>query len=210
LTPPIHEDDLRRAFSLDAFDPALAQRPMTPSVRGVPLVDASGPLREAAALLYAFRDDDRLRFPLTLRREDLREHRGQVSLPGGRPEPGEAPWQTAEREAREEIGVLAHRAERVGALSAVTIPPTHTRLVVHVCIGPDPRPFVVAEREVARVVLADLDDLVDESRRSRCVRTVDGRALDVPAFAIGDLEVWGATAMALSELAERLRAARAR
>jgi hypothetical protein len=63
--------------------------------------------------------------------------------------------------------------------------------------------------EVARLALAPLADLVRPAARVVVVRTIRGAALEVPAFRLGDLEVWGATAMALSELAERLaRAAR--
>ena len=42
---------------------------------------------------------------LTRRADTLRSHTGQVALPGGRCDPGETPWTTALREAREEIGL---------------------------------------------------------------------------------------------------------
>ncbi len=42
---------------------------------------------------------------LTRRADTLRSHTGQVAFPGGRCDPGELPWQTALREAEEEIGL---------------------------------------------------------------------------------------------------------
>jgi 8-oxo-dGTP pyrophosphatase MutT (NUDIX family) len=202
------ESHLRAAFALREFDGARGQLPMTPSTRGRPAPRAPGaPPRDGAALAYAFRDDrERLVFPLTLRRDDLPEHRGQVSLPGGRPRDAESLWAAAIREAAEEVGLRVPALERVGVLSAVEIPHTNSRLFVHVALGPDPRPLAPEEREVARIEWAALDDLVDPSCRGTTVRRIDGTEVPVPVLRLGGLEVWGATAMALSELAERLRA----
>lgn len=161
--------------------------------------------REGAALLYAFPTPDGLRFPLTLRREDLAEHRGQVALPGGRPDPGESLWNAALRESDEEVGLRAYDAERLGTLAPVYIPVTHTHLVVHVALGPEPLRWIPAPREVARLVFARVGDLLEPSTRFLARRTIRGADIEVPAFLLEGLEVWGATAMALSEVAERLR-----
>ena len=53
------------------------------------------------------------------------------------------------------------------------------------------------------VPLAQL--FVDESKR-QSVRQVNGRALRIPWYALGQQMVWGATAMLLSEFEWRLRA----
>jgi 8-oxo-dGTP pyrophosphatase MutT (NUDIX family) len=197
---------LRAAMALSPFDGRAAQRPLEPRFRGVPPPDAprSAP-REGAALLYAFPTPDGLRFPLTLRREDLAEHRGQVSLPGGRPDPGEPLWSAALRESDEELGLDARGAERLGVLAPVYIPVTHTHLSVHVALGPEPSRWIPAPGEVARLVFARLCDLVEPTRRIVARRHIRGRDVEVPAFLLEGLEVWGATAMALSQVAERLR-----
>ncbi len=204
---PLTPDALRAALALPAFDGAAGQRPLTPVFRGVPPPDAPAqPARDGAALLYAFPTSAGVRFPLTLRRDDLPEHRGQVSLPGGRPAPGEPLWEAALREAREEVGLDVPGAERLGVLAPVYIPVSHTRLFVHVALGPDPGSLCAAPGEVARLVLARLDDLVEPAARRTSLRTIRGASVPVPCFLLEGLEVWGATAMALSELAERLRA----
>jgi 8-oxo-dGTP pyrophosphatase MutT (NUDIX family) len=205
----LSEQDLRRAMALPAFDGRESQRPMEPAYRGSPPPDVEREQpRDASALAYVFlgQPEGRLLLPLTLRPSHLREHGGQVALPGGRPAAGETLWETARREAREEVGLEA-AGERLGSLAPVYVPVTHTALHVFVALGPDPRPLRPCEAEVDRVSCAVLDDLLDRSRRRREVRRIRGRDVEVPWFELAGLEVWGATAMALSELAERLRCA---
>lgn len=205
-TSDLRPQSLRAALTLTPFDGRAAQGPLEPLFRGVPpaAVRTDRP-RDGAALLYAFAGDGDLYFPLTLRRDHLAEHRGQVALPGGRPEPGESLWDAALREAREEVGLEVAHLERLGVLAPVYIPVTHTNLHVHVALGPPPGPLTPQPEEVAQLVLASLTDLLRPERRRVFARTIRGAVLEVPGLLLGGLEVWGATAMALSELAERLR-----
>jgi 8-oxo-dGTP pyrophosphatase MutT (NUDIX family) len=197
-------DQVRAALALPGFDVRAAHRPMEPRFRGLPTGSPRVP-REGAALLYLFPGEGGLRFPLTLRRDDLPEHAAQVVLPGGRPNPGEGTWDAALREAVEEIGLRVRPLERLGVLAPVYIPVTHTELHVHVAAGPVPQGLTPAPREVERLVLARLDDLLDAAHCRPTRRTIAGADVEVPAFHLEGLEVWGATAMALSELASRLR-----
>lgn len=206
--PVLDADRLRAALALPAFDARAAQRLLEPLFRGLPPpARRSEPPRPGAALLYACPGPHGLEFPLTLRREDLAEHRGQVSLPGGRPEPGESLWEAALREAREEVGLRATEVERVGVLETLYIPASHTHLHVHVALGPAQPVWEPQASEVARIEVVALASLLDPARRAMRIRPLRGADLEVPAFLLGTLEVWGATAMALSELAERLRRA---
>ncbi|MFV1960017.1 MAG: CoA pyrophosphatase, partial [Planctomycetota bacterium] len=168
---------------------------------------AAGPWRAAAALAYVFPRGGGLHVPFTVRRNDLPEHPGQVSLPGGRPGPGEALEDTAWREAREEIGLGPAEHRVVGRLAPVSIPITHRRLHVFVAIGPDPGPLRREAREVERIVLVRIDDLLRPTCRRRRRVVVEGRPLEVPYFDVAGLFLWGATAMAMAELVGRLEAA---
>src|SRR6266851_224387 len=53
--------------------------------------------------------------PFVRRRADLRDHPGQVALPGGGVEEGESAWSAAQREVAEEIGVPVGRLVPLGA-----------------------------------------------------------------------------------------------
>ena len=62
-------------------------------------------LKAAAVLIGVVEHDEGPSVILTRRSDTLRSHTGQVALPGGRCDPGETPWETALREAHEEIGL---------------------------------------------------------------------------------------------------------
>jgi 8-oxo-dGTP pyrophosphatase MutT (NUDIX family) len=63
------------------------------------------PLKPAAVLIGVVEHPEGPAVILTRRSDNLRNHTGQIALPGGRCDPGETPWQTALREAHEEIGL---------------------------------------------------------------------------------------------------------
>lgn len=187
------------------IDGRAAQRTLEPAFRGPPPPEAAGCApRDAAALAYLYEQDGRLRLPLTIRRAELRTHKGQVSLPGGRPEGAESLQATAWREAEEEIGLTPQPDTTLGVLAPVHIPVSHTTLHAHVALGEPPARLVAQPSEVARIVVVDLDELVDPARRCHKTLRIHGRDVDVPWIDVGGLFLWGATAMALGELIARL------
>ncbi len=199
--------DLRAAMGASPFDGRAAQRSLEPIWRGpAPAHAAARPPREAAALAYVYEEGGALFLPLTVRRHDLREHGGQVSLPGGRPADGETLEATAWREAAEEVGLNPATPESLGALAPVHITVSHTTMHVFVACGPAPLELTPQPSEVERIVIVGLDDLIHPTTRKRRVMEIHGREIDVPWLDVGGVFLWGATAMALGELAERLRA----
>lgn len=206
LAPPLSPDRLARALALGDVDARAAQRELEPAFRGpVGAGLGAGPPRPAASLAYLFPAAGAWWLPVTVRRDDLPEHRGQPCLPGGRPRGGETAWQTALREAEEEIGLDPAAVTPLGALAPVYIPPTHTDLTVCVGRGADPRPLRPAPGEVERLAVVALADLCDPRRRRERLERIAGRAVRVPYFDVEGLFLWGATAMALAELVARLR-----
>ena len=148
----------------------------------------------AAAVLLLYPSGDEAALALTLRASSLPHHGGQVSLPGGRLEPGETIEQAALREAHEEIGVAPHVVAPLGALTPLHIPVSG--FVLHPVLATTPaRPrFQPAALEVARVIEADPHTVRLRLRRH------EGRDYEVPYFALDGEQVWGATAMVLAEL----------
>jgi 8-oxo-dGTP pyrophosphatase MutT (NUDIX family) len=159
-------------------------------------------LRHAAALLLLYPHHGQWHVPLTLRGSTLRHHTGQVSLPGGRLDDGESVEAAALREAQEEIGVPPGDVDVLGQLTPLPI--VVRGHLLHPVVGAvASRPaFVLHEHEVEALIEVPLSEL----RGADAVRwDVRPRArpplgdMDVPCFAVGGVEVWGATAMVLAE-----------
>ena len=144
-----------------------------------------------------------LHIALTVRGAELRNHTGQVSLPGGRVDEGETFEAAAIREATEEIGIDPSTVELLGRLTPLHIPVSG--FLLHPIVGFTPmRPaFQRAEWEVARIIEAPVSLLSDTAAVKREIRTrvVKGQSIDVdvPYFDIDGEKVWGATAMVLAE-----------
>jgi 8-oxo-dGTP pyrophosphatase MutT (NUDIX family) len=155
--------------------------------------------RPAAGLLLVFPLDGRAHIVLTQRADTLGRHSGQISLPGGVIEPGEAFEHAALREAHEEIAVAAGEVRILGALTPIDIPVSGFRL--HPIVGvSDARPaFAPADGEVARILDVAVDDLTAPGAVIPTTREREGRPVIAPAFQVAGVEVWGATAMVLAE-----------
>jgi 8-oxo-dGTP pyrophosphatase MutT (NUDIX family) len=159
--------------------------------------------RDGAALLLVYPHDETLHVALTVRGSGLRNHTGQVSLPGGAVDRDETIETAALREAQEEIGVDPKTVDVLGRLTPLHIPVSG--YLLHPVVGfTSMRPaFQRAEWEVARIIEAPVSVLSDPGLVKREVRnrTVKGQPIDVnvPYYDIDGEKVWGATAMVLAE-----------
>lgn len=194
---------LRAAFRrpLPGLEAQLRMAP-SPRIGWDPLKFPDG-AADGAALLLIYPHDETLHVALTVRGSGLRNHTGQVSLPGGRVEAGETIDAAALREAQEEIGVDPRAVELLGRLTPLHIPVSG--FLLHPVAGyTSMRPaFQRAEWEVARIIEAPVSVLSDPAVLKREIRTrvVKGQSIDVevPYFDIDGEKVWGATAMVLAE-----------
>jgi 8-oxo-dGTP pyrophosphatase MutT (NUDIX family) len=140
---------------------------------------------------------------LTRRSDALRSHTGQVALPGGRSEAGEAPWETALREAHEEIGLEPALVEVLGLSGSYH---TVTDFLVTPVVGLVDAGFAPAANpdEVADIFETPFDFLLDPaSWEERHVRR-DGKLRRYWAAEWDGRTIWGATAAILRDLGERL------
>jgi 8-oxo-dGTP pyrophosphatase MutT (NUDIX family) len=203
----IRVEHLRAALALAPFDDEAARERMIHPHR----FDVPPPPRwtEAAVLVLFYPGPAGLTLLLTRRTDRLDHHRAQISCPGGAREEGESLLDAALREAEEEVGVPRDEVEVLGPLAPLRIPVSG--YLVHPFVAvlprrPDLRPD---PREVAEVIEAPLAHLLRAEARSEADLVYGGRVRRVPVFdlpGVGPPPLWGATAMILSGLIERLRA----
>jgi len=155
--------------------------------------------RQGSVLILLYPHNGQLHLVLTRRTDTVENHKGQISLPGGRREGDELVEQTALREAQEELGVAPHAVEVLGVLTPLYIPPSDfciTPVVGWTGARPDWQPDGV---EVAEVLEVPLRLLADPATVRRETWQRDELTMQVPYFLVQGHRVWGATAMVLSE-----------
>ena len=166
-------------------------------------LDAHGS-RDAGVLLAIFDHPRRPGLVLTERRADLRRHPGEISLPGGRPDPDEDLLACALREAHEEIDLDPAAVEVLGALPPVSTFVTGYRISPFVGLIPTGLRFTPNPTEVETVLELRLDELRAGFSMRRLVRR--GVPFRTPTYQVRDDLVWGATARIIQHLLDRLDA----
>ena len=182
---------------------ALARIPDEP-----PLAGDHPELREQAsieaAVLIAITDRTEPGLLLTVRRDDLRTHAGQVAFPGGRVDVGEEPLAAALREAHEEILLPPSAVELVGSIEPYR---TVTGFIVTPVIGvvPPDLPLEPHEHEVADLFEVPLDFLLDPKNQQRRSALFQGRERHYYEINWNGRRIWGATAAMIVNLSRRLQ-----
>jgi 8-oxo-dGTP pyrophosphatase MutT (NUDIX family) len=160
--------------------------------------------RRDAAVLVAIRDLPEPRMVFTLRRDDLAHHAGQVSFPGGRAEPDDAgAVATALRESAEELALDPAQVEPLGYLDRLDTVSGFCVTPVVARIASDAR-LVPAPAEVARVFEVPLAFVLDAGNLRRVDYQSPWGARKVYEYAGVEPRIWGATALMLVNLLQRM------
>ena len=160
---------------------------------------------QAAVLILLYLADNEIYFFLTKRTDELKHHKGQISLPGGTQEGNEKLIDTALRETQEEIGINKTSISIIGTITPLFVPVTG--FMIYPFIGYslnklDPKPDPV---EVATIFSVNISDLLNKENRTTEQRNIRGYDVQVPYFKLNDYQVWGATSMILSEFRDLIK-----
>ena len=164
--------------------------------------DGLGGDREAAVLVPVVRRADGEYLLFTKRAEDLGEHPGQMSVPGGGREPEDGTLEaTARREAFEEVGLDPDDTEIVGRLDDI---PTVSNYSVRPFVARIPdREYTPDEREVAEIAVLPIAGLVDPGNYESELRDHPYYGdIRIHYFRVGGYTVWGATGRMLVQFLE--------
>ena len=156
-----------------------------------------------AAVLVAITEREEPGVILTVRREHLRTHAGQVAFPGGRLDPGEDAVAAALREAHEEILLDPQNVEVIGSLSEYR---TVTDYLVTPVIGviPPNLPLEAHEHEVADWFEAPLSFVLAAENQHRRSALFRGKERHYYEIDWNGRRIWGATAAMIVNLSRTL------
>jgi 8-oxo-dGTP pyrophosphatase MutT (NUDIX family) len=187
----------------DRLRTALASEPSAPPLEG-DLVELREQASKPAAVLIAITDRPQPGVILTVRREEMRTHAGQVAFPGGRTDPGEDAVTAALRETHEELLLDPQKVEIVGTMEPYR---TVTGFIVSPVIGivPAGLPLTPHEHEVADWFEAPLDFLLDPANQVRRSALFQGRERHYYEINWNGRRIWGATAAMIVNLSRRLK-----
>jgi 8-oxo-dGTP pyrophosphatase MutT (NUDIX family) len=161
--------------------------------------------RRAAVLMPVLLEPRGARVVYTLRKDDLQDHAGQVSFPGGSPEPGDdSLLTTALREAEEEIDLRPDLVEVIGELEEMYIPPSRFLVRPFVGLLSQEAEMVLDPEEVEAIFSVSLEELMSPDSLKKVIWEREGRPYEVPVFAVEGHEIWGATAAMTAGLLARL------
>lgn len=159
-----------------------------------------------AAVVVALVDgEEGLRFPLIVRSDSTHDqHRGQISLPGGRLDGNELAWYGALREFAEELGAASDSLRLVTQLTPLYVYASNHWVQPFIAHCERPGPFEPNPAEVAELLWVSVSHLVDPANVHLAKMLRGNCTYNAAGFRFGEHFVWGATAMILAEFAAML------
>ena len=163
--------------------------------------------KKSAVLILFFHEEDELKMIAIRRSVYVGIHSGQIAFPGGRYEEEDKDVRTtALREIQEEIGILEDKIEILGRLSDIYVPPSNFLISVFVGYLSEKPIYKIDEREVDEVIeipfaeFFNHDTIKEKSFFVNSIKAAD----NAPYFDVTNAEIWGASAMVISELLDVL------
>ncbi len=161
------------------------------------IVDASR--ISAAVLLPIYYKQGQYYILLTKRTERVKEHKGQISFPGGAREGEEMLVNTALRECAEEIGLMAEEVEILGELDDTISRTSNYIISPFVALIPWPYQFQVNREEIEELIEVPLSALLDSSYQRQDTEIIDGETVTSYCYYYQGRVIWGATARILNQ-----------
>jgi len=163
--------------------------------------------RNSAVLILLFPVNGKLKTVFIQRSVYEGVHSGQISFPGGKHEKSDKDFEaTALRETFEEIGVEPDKIEILAQLTDFYIPPSNFLVKVFVGYSSQQPVFTPDHKEVQSILEADIDEFYDSQNitEKEFYSTSRKTIINAPCYLVNGMEIWGATAMMLSELLDVL------
>ena len=159
----------------------------------------------SAVLLPIYYKENQCHILFTKRTDNVKEHKGQISFPGGAFEPAdETLANTALRESAEEIGLVADRVEILGELDDTRTLTSNYVVSPFVGLISEPHEFKADGWEAERIIEVPVPALMDRNSLHEETELINGRAIEVYYYNYKGNIIWGATARILHQFLEIL------
>jgi len=161
--------------------------------------------KESAVLILHYEKNNEVFLALIQRTIYEGKHSGQISFPGGKKELNDKSLkETALRETFEEIGIEPKNIEILAELTHLHIPVSN--FLVYPFVGElncSPT-FIKQEKEVEQIIEVKLSDILNTKNiiEKEILWKEKNITFKTPAYKVNGIEIWGATAMILSEYLE--------
>ena len=156
--------------------------------------------RPSAVLVGLFESTSGVEAILTRRSQNMTNHRGEISFPGGRLDAGESVLQAALRETHEEIGLSPEDVEVVGELNSMATVVSNSHIVPIVGRYRTQPKLHAVNSEVDRVFSVPLIELTRQDTYSQEHWVFSDREFQINFFYLDDETIWGATARILFQV----------
>ena len=155
---------------------------------------------KSAVLIPIYYKEGEYHILFTKRTERVRDHKGQISFPGGAYEEHDATLlDTALRECTEEIGLPAEAIEVLGELDDMRTQTTYYVISPFVAAIPWPYQFSVDPIEVKEIIEAPISTLLDKDCLRQETDPLNEGMITGHFYYCNNKIIWGATARILTQ-----------
>ncbi len=155
----------------------------------------------SAVLIPIYYKEGQYHILFTQRTEKVKDHKGQISFPGGAyEEEDETLLNTALREAAEEIGLMASDVEVLGELDDVLTISTPYIISPFVAAIPWPYQFKLDEFETEEIIEIPISSLLDKDCVHQRTEMIGAEEITTYFYHYQGRVIWGATARILNQL----------
>ena len=160
----------------------------------------------AAVLVPLYQKNGQYHIIFIKRTEKVRDHKGQISFPGGaRNKDDPTLLHTAVRESQEEIGLQAEDIEVIGELDDELTTTTNYTVTPFVAVIPWPYRFRENSDEVAGILEVPIEALLKNGPVSENGEVLNGKPIESYTYDYNGNVIWGATARIVKKLLDIIR-----
>jgi 8-oxo-dGTP pyrophosphatase MutT (NUDIX family) len=160
----------------------------------------------SAVLIPLYQKQGHYYIVLSQRTENVKDHKGQISFPGGARDTNDRTLRhTALRESREEIGLRAKDIEVIGELDDELTTTSNYIVTPFVAIIPWPYRFTKNKDEVAEIIQIPIEALLEKGHVKPTSEILNGRSIESYTYNYEGKIIWGATARILKQLLDIIK-----